>query len=326
MKTSYKDFLILEHTKQFKTIVKKWMKESDRFFTEYTELYFFELLEKRYINNNTYMIDAYFYLREGGFEPIEKLEKIAEIMKKKKQSYVDVIKYDSIDDYLEGTKGIKTSKDLIKPQSIEGLELMTERDEFSVYKIKDDDLYKHNTFDVIEEKRIEYILGQELKGIDPDDPDIDYEEEKEDIIDNIDDYNYASIESYYDDEDIIDTIGKEKFNKIEKCREDLVKLLKSHLGKNANPWCLLESDEENGEYELSLESNYYWYAKYTGTDKYVAFRKNKIIAFAANNYTKMTPNNLSWYNLQDDEQKYIYSGNIGEVYYNVEENKIEYKN
>lgn len=297
MKTTFQDFLILEHTQRLKKIIEKWAKENDFEIREY----FWYILENRYINNNTYMIDAYYYIIVDELLSFEKLQQIDEIMKKNKESYNDVIKYidnkNKLDNYLNKNKDVKTSFSKIDPKNLDCLELKSSKksgkDVYEVYSIKYDELLvKLNQEDKIQE----YVIDHQLKKIGID---FNNKEEYQKEFDNYMMY-YLDINNFINDLDgiginkvISNLIGEENYKNIEDTRHQLRKLLDTHLGKNSNPWCLLAY---NSDYELSINSDYYWYNEYTGIPKKIAFKNGKVFAFCGNQIDYDL-----WYDLQDNE-------------------------
>lgn len=68
------------------------------------------------------------------------------------------------------------------------------------------------------------------------------------------------------------------------------KIINTHWGEDANPWCLLQGDS-NGN--LSSDAWQYW-NHYNGVPKRVAFKDGKLLAFCANDYAKDC-----WWDRQD---------------------------
>ncbi|WP_288765206.1 toxin-antitoxin system YwqK family antitoxin [uncultured Porphyromonas sp.] len=58
------------------------------------------------------------------------------------------------------------------------------------------------------------------------------------------------------------------------------KIINTHWGEDANPWCVLQGD---GEGNLSEHAWKYW-NKYNGVPKKVAFKNGKLLSFCANDY------------------------------------------
>ena len=69
------------------------------------------------------------------------------------------------------------------------------------------------------------------------------------------------------------------------------KIINTHWGEDANPWCLLQGD---GEGNLSSNAWYYW-NHYNGVPKRVAFKDGRLLAFCASNYAKNY-----WWDRQDN--------------------------
>ena len=69
------------------------------------------------------------------------------------------------------------------------------------------------------------------------------------------------------------------------------KIINTHWGEDANPWCLLQGDS-NGN--LSSDAWQYW-NHYNGVPKRVAFKDGKLLAFCANDYAKDY-----WWDRQDN--------------------------
>lgn len=69
------------------------------------------------------------------------------------------------------------------------------------------------------------------------------------------------------------------------------KIINTHWGEDANPWCLLQGD---GEGNLSSNAWYYW-NHYNGVPKRVAFKDGRLLAFCASNYAKNY-----WWDCQDN--------------------------
>lgn len=319
MKTTYKDFLILEHTKQLKEIVKKWINKYSFDIPDD----FWNVLEETYINNNTYMINAYYWIVTGEPLTLDFLKKIGEIMKKKKESYNDVIKNitkkDGISKYLSDNKDIKTSLDIVVPSDLDCLELLVQEKDYSVYKIKYDDEYTiRNLYTYL----IEYLAGQDLEYDNITKDDDGYQDELNYLIDDymeditLLDINHPDVYEHID-EYISNNISEDKFKKVEKVRNEIRKLLNSQLGEKTNPWCLLANDENNN---LCMSSTYFWYMIYTGVDKLIAFKNNKVISFCA---SKFDVDVNTWWDLQDEERYYIYSDENETAYYNPYKNRIE---
>ena len=69
------------------------------------------------------------------------------------------------------------------------------------------------------------------------------------------------------------------------------KIINTHWGEDANPWCLLQGD---GKGNLRSDAWKYW-NHYNGVPKRVAFKDSKLFAFCANDYAKDY-----WWNRQDE--------------------------
>lgn len=65
----------------------------------------------------------------------------------------------------------------------------------------------------------------------------------------------------------------------EESRENMRRIINTHFGANANPWCLLQGD---GKGLLTKESAYYW-RRYNAFPKRVAFKYGRLLAFSAGN-------------------------------------------
>jgi antitoxin component YwqK of YwqJK toxin-antitoxin module len=70
-------------------------------------------------------------------------------------------------------------------------------------------------------------------------------------------------------------------------REACRHIVNTHFGKDANPWCLLQADEDGN---LTDDSAHYWYDGYPG-EKRMAFQNGKLIAFYADE---------QWWDRQDN--------------------------
>ncbi|MBR1602881.1 MAG: hypothetical protein IJ667_05525, partial [Synergistaceae bacterium] len=57
------------------------------------------------------------------------------------------------------------------------------------------------------------------------------------------------------------------------------RIVDTHWGINSQPWCITETDD-NGN--LTSDALYYWKEKYNATDKKIAFKDGKLLAFSAN--------------------------------------------
>jgi len=77
----------------------------------------------------------------------------------------------------------------------------------------------------------------------------------------------------------------------EESRQNMRQIINTHYGKDASPWCLLQGDK-NGK--LTPESANYW-RYYDGYPKQVAFKDGKLLAFSANDTSK-----VQWWNRQDE--------------------------
>lgn len=62
-------------------------------------------------------------------------------------------------------------------------------------------------------------------------------------------------------------------------RENMRRIINTHFGENANPWCLLQGD---GEGHLTENSAWYW-LRYNAFPKRVAFKNGRLLAFSAGN-------------------------------------------
>ena len=76
----------------------------------------------------------------------------------------------------------------------------------------------------------------------------------------------------------------------EESRENMRRIINTHYGKEASPWCLLQGD---GNGKLTAESRRYW-RSYDAYPKQVAFRNGKLLAFSANDNNKRV-----WWDRQD---------------------------
>lgn len=68
----------------------------------------------------------------------------------------------------------------------------------------------------------------------------------------------------------------------EESRENMRRIINTHFGKEASPWCLLQGD---GKGNLTEESRQYW-KHYNAYPKQVAFKNGKLVAFSANDRKK----------------------------------------
>lgn len=68
----------------------------------------------------------------------------------------------------------------------------------------------------------------------------------------------------------------------EESRENMRRIINTHFGKEASPWCLLQGD---GKGNLTEESRKYW-KHYNSYPKQVAFKNGKLVAFSANDRKK----------------------------------------
>lgn len=73
-------------------------------------------------------------------------------------------------------------------------------------------------------------------------------------------------------------------------RENMRKIINSHFGKEASPWCLLQGD---GNGNLTSDSERWW-KHYNGYKKQVAFKDGKLLAFSANDSSTRV-----WWDRQD---------------------------
>lgn len=64
----------------------------------------------------------------------------------------------------------------------------------------------------------------------------------------------------------------------EESRKNMRKIINSHFGEDASPWCLLQGD---GKGNLTADSKKYW-RHYNAYPKQVAFKDGKLLAFSAN--------------------------------------------
>ena len=74
------------------------------------------------------------------------------------------------------------------------------------------------------------------------------------------------------------------------------KIINTHWGEDANPWCLLQGD---GNGNLRSDAWKYW-SHYDGVEKRVAFKDGKLLAFCANE-----DNNDWWWDRQDEPHEGI---------------------
>ena len=74
-------------------------------------------------------------------------------------------------------------------------------------------------------------------------------------------------------------------------RENMRKIINTHFGKEASPWCLLQGD---GEGNLTPQSKRYW-QYYDAYPKKVAFKDGKLLAFCANSSDAET-----WWDRNDE--------------------------
>ncbi len=76
----------------------------------------------------------------------------------------------------------------------------------------------------------------------------------------------------------------------EESRRNMRKIINTHFGEDASPWCLLQGD---GKGNLTTDSKRYW-RHYSAYPKQVAFRDGKLLAFSANDtHTRL------WWDRQD---------------------------
>ena len=76
----------------------------------------------------------------------------------------------------------------------------------------------------------------------------------------------------------------------EESRQNMRKIINSHFGKGASPWCLLQGD---GNGNLTSSSTQYW-RHYNAYPKQVAFKDGKLLSFSANDSKKRV-----WWDRQD---------------------------
>ena len=76
----------------------------------------------------------------------------------------------------------------------------------------------------------------------------------------------------------------------EESRQNMRKIINTHFGKDASPWCLLQGD---GEGNLTEDSKYYW-GVYNAYPKQAAFKDGKLLSFSASDDKEVT-----WWDRQD---------------------------
>ncbi|MBR5430774.1 MAG: hypothetical protein IK119_00100, partial [Bacteroidales bacterium] len=79
-------------------------------------------------------------------------------------------------------------------------------------------------------------------------------------------------------------------------RENMRRIINTHFGKEASPWCLLQGD---GEGNLTEESANYW-RHYNAYPKQVAFKDGKLLAFSAN-----STDEVQWWDRNDEPSEGI---------------------
>lgn len=77
----------------------------------------------------------------------------------------------------------------------------------------------------------------------------------------------------------------------EESRANMRKIINTHFGDEASPWCLLQGD---GKGNLTQQSRQYW-DHYNAYPKRVAFKDGKLLAFSAN-----SENEVIWWDRQDE--------------------------
>jgi hypothetical protein len=82
----------------------------------------------------------------------------------------------------------------------------------------------------------------------------------------------------------------------EESRENMRKIINTHYGEQASPWCLLQGD---GKGNLTEDSKNYW-DHYNSYPKQVAFKDGKLVAFSANDTDSRV-----WWDRQDTSHKGI---------------------
>lgn len=276
MITNYKDYLLLEVSKQNKSILDKWMeKDGGEEYISYSDYH--EMLD--FINDikdtNTYMLFAYYFIFDDiMYDDLSIIEDCVKAMKIDKLSYNDIIKkYDSIMDYYE------ESKKKIKKIDIneDYLKLIDSNKNFKIYEINDKYVNPNKIIEFFKYNNIDYYDSSDV------------------VNDNI-------MELTNQDKDILvkklEEIGYD-VNYTEKLRKYLIDIIHTQRGDKAQPWCLLKIKTSFDE----VSGMIYWYMIYCGTKKYVCFKNDNIVSFGACLTAEIESESkpeTNWYDLQDN--------------------------
>lgn len=113
MKTTFKEFLLLESTKQLRKLVSKWYDESE-IDLSYDFDTLVEKLDELYSDdNNAFMIAAKYYIEKGKLPNDKEVKRAVKIMKKKKHSYSQINSI-GLDEYLNNFNDV-IKEDYISP-------------------------------------------------------------------------------------------------------------------------------------------------------------------------------------------------------------------
>lgn len=106
-----------------------------------------------------------------------------------------------------------------------------------------------------------------------------------------------TVDTLYDRHVVGDTgIVTYEVEESEESRENMRKIINTHFGDEASPWCLLQGD---GKGNLTPESAEYW-EHYSAYPKRVAFKDGKLLAFSANSEDEVV-----WWDRQDEAHEGI---------------------
>jgi antitoxin component YwqK of YwqJK toxin-antitoxin module len=106
-----------------------------------------------------------------------------------------------------------------------------------------------------------------------------------------------TVDTLYDRHVVGDTgIVTYEVEESEESRENMRKIINTHFGDEASPWCLLQGD---GKGNLTPKSAEYW-EYYSAYPKRVAFKDGKLLAFSANSEDEVV-----WWDRQDEAHEGI---------------------
>ena len=82
----------------------------------------------------------------------------------------------------------------------------------------------------------------------------------------------------------------------QKSQEAMRRIIDTHWGADANPWCLLSGD---GKGNLTDDAKFFW-EKYSAVPKRVAFKDGKLLAFCASDDYEGGSDGQEWWNREDE--------------------------